>query len=239
MARMSAEERRESVIRAAMKEFAHGGYAGTSTEAIARRVGVSQPYLFRLFPGKQAIFQAAVIRCVDDTREALCGAVDRAPEGTDPVEAMCAGYDRLLGDPERLLMQMQAYVAVAGAEATGDHEFGAVLRTAWSRLWDEVHERLGFDAEQTTTFMAHGMLINTLVAMGFPAGHRVWTGFVFEPGSTAGEPGEPTGWCPVVWARKLSSDASEEAGEDPSGDTGPGEDPSGDGAGDGSAAAAD
>jgi AcrR family transcriptional regulator len=228
MARMSAEERRESVIRAAMKEFAHGGYAGTSTEAIARRVGVSQPYLFRLFPGKQAIFQAAVIRCVDDTREALCGAVDRAPEGTDPVEAMCAGYDRLLGDPERLLMQMQAYVAVAGAEAAGDHEFGEALRTAWSRLWDEVHARLGFDAEQTTKFMAHGMLINTLVAMGFPADHRVWTGFTFEPGSTAGEKGEPTGWCPVVWARPLSGDAPGEAPGAPS--AGSSDRPSGDGA---------
>jgi len=58
MVRMSAEERRESVVRAAMSEFAHGGYHGTSTEAIARRVGVSQPYLFRLFPNKQAIFLA-------------------------------------------------------------------------------------------------------------------------------------------------------------------------------------
>ena len=31
---MSAEERRESVIRAATAEFARGGYHGTSTEAI-------------------------------------------------------------------------------------------------------------------------------------------------------------------------------------------------------------
>ena len=44
--RMPAEERREGVIVAAATEFAAGGYAGTSTAAIARRVGVSQPYLF-------------------------------------------------------------------------------------------------------------------------------------------------------------------------------------------------
>ena len=62
MVRMSAAERRESVIRAAMSEFARGGYSGTSTEVIANRVGVSQPYLFRLFPGKKAIFLAAVER---------------------------------------------------------------------------------------------------------------------------------------------------------------------------------
>lgn len=68
MARMSAEERRESVVRAAITEFARGGYNGTSTEVIARRVGVSQPYLFRLFPNKQAIFIAAAERCLEDTR---------------------------------------------------------------------------------------------------------------------------------------------------------------------------
>ncbi|MFD5148334.1 helix-turn-helix domain-containing protein, partial [Streptomyces sp. NPDC058401] len=60
--RLSADERRETVLRAAIAEFATGGYHGTSTETIARRVGVSQPYLFRLFPTKRALFQAAAVR---------------------------------------------------------------------------------------------------------------------------------------------------------------------------------
>jgi AcrR family transcriptional regulator len=58
MGRISAQERRESVIRAAIAEFAITGYHGTTTAAIARRVGVTQPYLFRLFPDKKAIFHA-------------------------------------------------------------------------------------------------------------------------------------------------------------------------------------
>ncbi|MFD8021868.1 TetR/AcrR family transcriptional regulator, partial [Streptomyces lavendulae] len=74
MARMSAEERRESVIRAAAREFARGGYYGTSTEAIAKQVGVSQPYLFRLFPNKQAMFLAASARCLETTRAVLARA---------------------------------------------------------------------------------------------------------------------------------------------------------------------
>lgn len=48
MGRISALERRESVIRAAIAEFARMGYHGTSTAAIAERVGVTQPYLFQL-----------------------------------------------------------------------------------------------------------------------------------------------------------------------------------------------
>jgi AcrR family transcriptional regulator len=177
MVRMSAEERRESVVRAAMTEFAHGGYKGTSTEAIARRVGVSQPYLFRLFPNKQAIFLAAAERCMVTTREVFTDAAEGLPPG-ERLAAMATAYQRLIhDDPERLLMQMQSYAAVAAAEAAGDHEFGAVLRRRWQELWDAVHLELGADIDETTTFLAYGMLINTLVSLGFPAGHRNWEGF--------------------------------------------------------------
>ncbi|MCY0934247.1 TetR/AcrR family transcriptional regulator [Streptomyces sp. H34-S4] len=65
--RPSAAERRESVLRAAVAEFATGGYHGTSTGVISRRAGVSQPYLFRLFPNKLALFRAAVVRSFERT----------------------------------------------------------------------------------------------------------------------------------------------------------------------------
>ena len=51
---MSAEERREMVLEAAVAGFAVRGMAGTSTEDVARSAGISQPYLFRLFPTKKA-----------------------------------------------------------------------------------------------------------------------------------------------------------------------------------------
>ena len=60
---MPATERREMVLEAAVAEFAAGGLAGTSTEDVARRAGISQPYLFRLFPTKKALFLALVERC--------------------------------------------------------------------------------------------------------------------------------------------------------------------------------
>ncbi|MGZ4376042.1 MAG: TetR family transcriptional regulator, partial [Gaiellaceae bacterium] len=47
--RRSAEERREQILEAALAEFAAHGFEGGSTEAIARAVGISQPYVFRLF----------------------------------------------------------------------------------------------------------------------------------------------------------------------------------------------
>ncbi|MCX5092169.1 TetR/AcrR family transcriptional regulator [Streptomyces sp. NBC_00365] len=176
MVRMSADERRESVIRAAIAEFARGGYYGTSTEAIAKRVGVSQPYLFRLFPGKRAIFLAAARRCMEDTIRTF-GEAAKGLEGEDALHSMANAYTKAIAEhPERLLMQMQMYVATAAAEQAGDRELGEAVRADWMRLWETVHLPLGADPNGTTVFMAYGMLINCLVAMGFPPEHKVWEG---------------------------------------------------------------
>lgn len=192
---MSAEERRESVIRAAVQEFAQGGYHGTSTEAIAKRVGVSQPYLFRLFPGKQAIFLAAATRCLESTRQVFAEASDGL-HGEEALDAMGEAYMRLIAeDPAMLQMQLQMYVTVAAAEAAGDHELGELVRAGWLELWDTVRIPLGGDARRVTEFMAKGMLINTLSAMGFPADHRIWDGFADGVGDAAGSAG-PAGCRP-------------------------------------------
>ncbi|MFI9613211.1 TetR/AcrR family transcriptional regulator [Streptomyces sp. NPDC052023] len=176
MVRMSAEERRESVVRAAITEFAQNGYYGTSTEAIAKRVGVSQPYLFRLFPGKKAIFLAAAERCLADVRRLFEEAAGEL-KGEEALHAMAEAYTRQLADrPELLQMQLQIYLAVAAAEVSGDREFGEMVRKGWMELWDTVHLPLGGDVDEITTFMAYGMLVNALAAMGFPPGHRVWEG---------------------------------------------------------------
>ncbi|MCW2759669.1 MAG: hypothetical protein JWO46_3415, partial [Nocardioidaceae bacterium] len=54
--RMSAEDRRELVLQAAVRAFAHSGYAGTSTDAVAKEAGVSQPYVVRIFGTKLDLF---------------------------------------------------------------------------------------------------------------------------------------------------------------------------------------
>ena len=72
--RMSAAERREVILEAAVIEFAARGLAGTSTEDVARRAGISQPYLFRLFPTKKALFLALVERCFQRVCDAFTAA---------------------------------------------------------------------------------------------------------------------------------------------------------------------
>src|SRR4249919_1615866 len=110
--RLSAGERRDEIVAAAMTEFAQTGYAGTSTEAIARRSGVSQPYLFQLFGTKKDLFIAAVRHGFRRTGLAFETAASAAraedPSTEHVLHAMGFAYCDLLRDRELLLCQLQA-----------------------------------------------------------------------------------------------------------------------------------
>jgi AcrR family transcriptional regulator len=64
--RQTADQRRESVLTAATTAFAAKGLYGTTTEEIARRAGISQPYVFRLFGSKMNLFIAVLARALLD-----------------------------------------------------------------------------------------------------------------------------------------------------------------------------
>ncbi len=157
--RMSADERREAVLDAAMIEFGLGGYVGTSTESIARRVGVSQPYLFRLFPSKKAIFLAAVERCFDRI-QALFETAAEGLTGDAAMSAMGTAYNGLLDDRQILQMQLQMW-----ATACNDDEVRDATRRRMGRLLATVERLGGLDEQRLTQFMAYGMLLNVMGAM--------------------------------------------------------------------------
>src|ERR1700747_3133541 len=111
--RLSAVERRDSVLDAALVEFAEKGYSATSTEDIARRAGISQPYLFRLFGTKKELYVASVTRCFRETLELF----QRSAEGLRGEEALHAIGEAYIAQLETdmvwLRAQMQAYAAAA------------------------------------------------------------------------------------------------------------------------------
>src|SRR5258707_13119305 len=104
--RMSAEDRREQVIRAAVTEFSIRGLEGTSTSDIAKRVGVSQPYLFRLFPTKKALFIEACLLCAERIAKVFTTSAE-GKYGREAMTAMDKAYQKLLmSDREVLMMQL-------------------------------------------------------------------------------------------------------------------------------------
>src|SRR3954449_13474744 len=108
--RKTAEARRDDILDAAMGEFAERGLHGASTEEIAKRAGISQPYVFRLFGSKKDLFKAATARCLRETLETFQRAAE-GKRGEEAFEAMGDAYMQLLADRTRLRAQMQAYAA--------------------------------------------------------------------------------------------------------------------------------
>jgi AcrR family transcriptional regulator len=56
--RLSSEERRELILKAARRVFAENGFRGTTTKALAGAAGVSEALLFQHFPTKEALYTA-------------------------------------------------------------------------------------------------------------------------------------------------------------------------------------
>jgi AcrR family transcriptional regulator len=157
--RKTADERRDQVLDAAIAEFAIAGLHGTSTERIAQRVGLSQPYLFRLFETKKQLFIAAIERCFAETLELFRSAVEGAPR-EEALMAMGRAYrDNLLPDQTRLLSQMQAYAACY------DEEIRAVVRRGYGELYEFVERASGASDDEVMQFFARGMLLNVMTAM--------------------------------------------------------------------------
>jgi len=157
--RLTAAERRDDVLDAAMIEFAERGFDGTSTEDIARRAGISQPYLFRLFGTKKELFKASTARCFRETLELFQRAAE-GRRGEEALEAIGKAYiDQLDSNRSWLRAQMQAYVA------SDDPEIRAVVRAGYGDLVAYVRRVSGADWPQVWHFFATGMMLNVLSSM--------------------------------------------------------------------------
>jgi AcrR family transcriptional regulator len=166
--RKSAAERRDEILEAALVEFAAHGLDGGSTEAIAKAVGISQPYIFRLFGTKKQLFMATVERCLRGTLEMMHTA-SAGLKGEAALEAIGAAYgERLATDPAYLRSQMQAYAACE------DPEIREVVRRGYGDLVEYVERVSGLPSERVSHFFAKGMLLNVMASMDLLGSTEGW-----------------------------------------------------------------
>jgi AcrR family transcriptional regulator len=153
---------------AAVHHFAHGGLHGTKVSAIAADVGVAQPYVFSLFPTKRELFLAAVDRCFEKVSALFeQGAADFDPNGPqepeeDKLNAIGRAYmGSIANDPDRLLLQLQAYAACGD-----DAGIQTAVRRNYARLVELARELSGMDDERLDGFFQMGMGCNVAAALG-------------------------------------------------------------------------
>jgi AcrR family transcriptional regulator len=191
--RLTADERRDAIVVAALHEFAEGGYAGTSTESIARAVGVSQPYLFQLYGTKRELFLATVRHGFRRVQLVFHEATKDAPPPDKPdctsLELMGNAYKRLLSDRDLLRVQLQAYAAC------GDEDVRQVVREEFAALCALVKRESGASDEAIHQFFAEGMLLNVAAALELGGTPETWSLarlLEVEPMASASSPGGAT-----------------------------------------------
>src|SRR5262249_25819819 len=152
--RQTAKARREDVIAAAIPEFGAAGLEGTSVERIASRAGISQPYVFRLFGTKKALFLAAYESCSKRIIPAFTEAASEAEPAPGAVlEALGRAYVALLTDRDKLQLQLQAYAAC------GDPDVRAAVCRMYGAIYETVARLSGAEPETLRRFFATGMLL--------------------------------------------------------------------------------
>jgi len=166
--RQTADARRNAIIDAAIVEFAVYGLHGTATEIIARRAGISQPYIFRLFGSKKEVFLAALERVYDRIASTFLAAADATDTGGDVLTAMGDAYKTSLAGRDGLFLLLQAFAA------SSDREVRAVAHDRYAALYRTVAARSGAGEEALRRFFAYGMLRTVAAAIDLPhlVGHE-------------------------------------------------------------------
>lgn len=161
----TAAERREALVEAAVAAFAEHGFHGTPTTEIAKAAGISQAYLFRLFPTKSELYVAAVDRCYARLGDAMRAAAEdeRAP-GDSVLERMGHAYAGLLQDPTTLRATLQAFAAASGEDAA----IRDAVRRGYGDLVELIRRLSGAQGEELRAFVARGMLMTVLAGMDAP-----------------------------------------------------------------------
>jgi AcrR family transcriptional regulator len=159
--RMPADERRALVLDAATRAFARGGYHGTSTDAVAKQAGVSQPYVVRMFGTKLELFTEVfdhAASAIDDAFVAVIADGDFDPASDDDWGRLGQAYAALVTDRDLLMVMMHGFSAGAV------DEIAARSRACMGRIYATLRST-GADEERIRDFVAHGMLINVMLSM--------------------------------------------------------------------------
>src|ERR1700747_44791 len=166
--RRGAQQRRADLLEAAVIEFAESGYHGTRTADIAARAGVSQPYVYALFPDKRALFLACHDRTTERIKEALEKASADLADDDDVEQALDRAYQALFDErPHQVLFQVQAHAAAAADPAIREPGRGRFIELV------ELSKRLnGAPRDLVLRHVARSMLGNVALALDLPPEYR-------------------------------------------------------------------
>lgn len=185
--RISAPERRQLIIQAALTLFSQKGFRGTTTREIAREAGVSEATIFKHFATKEALY-SAIIDFKAHAEEVL-EAARVAAAARDDAGVLTAVATTILSRVEKdpAFMRLLLYSALEG-HALSEMFFATQVRRTHQFLTDYIASRIREGAFRTVDpllaargfigTVIHYLLIHEL--FGVPRPPHVTPGGVIE-----------------------------------------------------------
>jgi AcrR family transcriptional regulator len=134
--RLSAEERKHTILEAAREQFAEtGDIGGTTTKMIARRAGVSEAIIYRYFDSKEDLYIDAVVEPLRDIVERTVAAVEEYPDSVTEEQRTA----RARNFYEETLAQMEDCLPLLGLVLFGEP---ATAKKFYERSWKPAVQRL-------------------------------------------------------------------------------------------------
>lgn len=130
-----SERRRRELVAVLATAFAEFGYRRTTTALLAKRCGVQETILYRLWPDKRAMFAAAIEFVAEHSQEVWAKALANRPTAKTAAEAVLDYESDHLGE-------FGLYrILFAGLSETDDPSIASALRAAYRSLHRFIRDR--------------------------------------------------------------------------------------------------
>jgi len=172
--RMPSADRRELILESATEVFGERGYTGATTDGIARAAGISQAYVVRMFGSKEKLFIEVLNRALQRLTAEFRAVIAAHEASGDPIEEIYhklgLAYIDLITDRGMLLSLMQSF-------AQGhDRVIGEAARCGFLEIYQLLRDEAHLDPDQANVFLAHGMMMNTMLGLQLPQLYGTDTG---------------------------------------------------------------
>jgi AcrR family transcriptional regulator len=159
-----SDQRRAALVAVAVETFAHRGFYGTTTHEIADAAMISQPYLYRLYPNKEALFVAAV----DHVSGVLTAALSTGAPATGDEQGVRDAYAALIENRTILRFLMHANCAA------GEPLIAEAVRRCYAKQVATVRQLLGGDDDAVRRWFGAGMVDNVVTVLGLADLDEPW-----------------------------------------------------------------
>jgi AcrR family transcriptional regulator len=153
----TAEERRDRVDAVAVEVFSERGFYATTTTEVATAAGISQSYLYKLYPDKTSLFIAAL----DHGSDRLAALVSRRLRSDpDAQRALGSAVDEIAADWS--LMRFLIHAVCASTEPA----IREAVQRCYARQFQVIREGSSLDDEAIRRYFADSLLLNAMRAVG-------------------------------------------------------------------------